>query len=79
MLTVVNQNAKYKVVKNCNGTTGVVISFQVHDKDNPLNPVIEHFNTKWQADKFIGATPVAPVKETKAAKDYAQYTGSSHK
>ncbi len=84
MLTVVNQNDKYKVVKNHKGT--LVFSFQIHDKHNPLNPLLRNmngeavtFNTKWQADKYIGAVPQAPVKETKAAKDYSQYTGSSHK
>lgn len=75
MLTVVNQTKTHKVVKNHKGT--LVFSFQVHDKNNPLNPVIETFKTKWEADKFIGHAPKAPVKETKANKDYPQFTGSS--
>lgn len=77
MLTTVNKTSRYKVVKNHNGLK--VFSYQVHDVNNPLNPLLETFGTKWEADEFIGHTPKAPFKETKAKKDYEQYTGSSHK
>lgn len=74
MLTVVNKTDRYKVVKNHSGLK--VFSYQIHDVNNPLNPLLRTFKTKWEADEFIGHTPKAPVKETKANKDYAQYTGS---
>lgn len=75
MLTIVNQTYRFKVVKNHNGLK--VFSYQVHDVNNPLNPLLRTFRTKWEADEFIGHTPKAPYKETKAEKDYAQFTGSS--
>lgn len=76
MLTVVNKTKTYKVVKNHNGEK--VFSYQIHDVNNPLNPLLRTFKTKWEADHFIGNTPEAPSKETKAKKNYAQFTGSSH-
>lgn len=73
MLTVVNQTSLYKVVKNHSGLK--VFSYQIHDVNNPLNPLLKTFGTKWEADKFIDHTPKAPCKETKAKKDYPQFTG----
>lgn len=76
MLTIVNRTKRHKVVKNHNGEK--VFSYQIHDVDNPLNPLLRVFKTKWEADNFIDNSPKAPVKETKARKDYSQYTGNSH-
>lgn len=68
MLTEVNRANGMKVMKR--HYDGKVYDYQIHDLDDTKNPLRATFITKAEADKHIGHVPVAPVIETKPAKEY---------
>ena len=57
MLTVVSHNKEshLKVVKRSNNKDpSIVYDYQVHSTDDKMNPLRERFDTKAEADKYIG-------------------------